>query len=131
MTTPRQMLAALAVSLCLFMANETLVGAEPRLPEQTRVEATQVRTVEGVVTKVAETEGTIQIAWGPFGLFAKTLQVEPDTRIRLVGRPATFEDLREGVTVRAGYQAAPGRSIAKSIDVVLPPIVSAERTSPR
>ncbi len=79
--------------------------------------------VEGRVTKVEA--GTLAIAWGPFGVFSKTLEVGGETRIRVIGRPATIEDIREGATIRAGYQSASGRNIAKTVDMVLAPIVSA------
>jgi len=118
-------LLVLAVALCLLISSETWVGAElPRL-EREQVDVAKLRTVEGTVTKVDTRAGAIRVTWGPLGVFAKTLEVQPGTRIRVVGRPATLEDIRESATVMAGYQAARGRSIAKSIDMVLAPTVSA------
>lgn len=118
-------LLVLAVALCLLMSSETWVGAElPRL-EREQGDVAKLRTVEGTVTKVDTRAGAIRVAWGPLGVFAKTLEVQPGTRIRMVGRPATLEDIRESATIMAGYQAARGRSIAKSIDMVLGPTVSA------
>lgn len=122
----RQILLVLTVALCLLISREAWVGAESR-SEHDHQEAGKLRTVEGKVTNVDAGAGTIEISWGQFGVFGKTLEVRAETRIRLVGRPATLEDIREGATIRAGYQSASGRSIAKTVDMVLAPIVSAGR----
>lgn len=117
-------LLVLAVALCLLMSSETWVGAELPRSEHEQVEVAKLRTVEGKVTKVDTVAGAIRVARGPFGVLTKTLEVEPETRISMVGRPATLEDIRETATVRVGYQVAQGRSIAKSIDMVLAPTLS-------
>jgi hypothetical protein len=121
----RTPLLVLAVALCLLMSSEALVGAELARSEHERVEIAKLRTVEGTVTKVDTAAGTLRVAWGPLGVLAKILEVDPETRIRVVGRPATLEDIRETATVRVGYQIAQGRSIAKSIEMVLAPTLSA------
>jgi len=117
-------LLVLAVALCLLMTSEAWVSAELTRSEHERVEVTRLRTVSGTVTKVDLVAGTVRVAWGPFGVLAKTLEVEPQTRISVVGRPATLEDIRETATVRAGYHVAHGRSIANSVDLVLAPSLS-------
>ena len=118
---------ALAVALSVLISTATGVAELPRGPLE-QDQAGLARTVEGIVTKVDGPAGMIRVAWGPFGLFTKTLEVGNETRIRVVGRPAELEDLREGATVRASYQAAGGRNVAQSVDLVLAPIVSAGRT---
>jgi hypothetical protein len=110
----------LTVSL-LMRIGTAQVGAES--PDVERQQAVKLRSVEGRVAKVEA--GTLEIAWGPFGIFSKTLDVGAKTRIRVIGRPATIEDIRKGATIRAGYQRASGRNIAKTVDMVLAPIVSA------
>ena len=117
------LMVLLALTVCLLMHLETgRVGAETQWGAE-RQQAAKLRMVEGRVTKVEA--GTLAIAWGPFGIFGKTLEVGGETRIRVIGRPATIEDIREGATIRVGYQSASGRNIAKTVDMVLAPIVSA------
>jgi len=106
--TAQTPLVVLAVALCILMSSETWVGAGLPRSEHEQVDVAKLRTVDGTVTKVDPAAGAIRVAWGPLGVFAKTLEVEPGTRIRVVGRPGTLEDIRESATVRAGYQAAPG-----------------------
>jgi hypothetical protein len=113
----------LTLTVSLLMRVETArVGAESQADVE-RQQAVKLRSVEGRVAKVEA--GTLEIAWGPFGVFSKTLDVGSTTRIRVIGRPATIEDIRKGATIRAGYQRASGRNIAKTVDMVLAPIVSA------
>ncbi len=115
--------AVLTLTVSLLMPIETArVGAESQANVE-RQQAVKLRSVEGRVTKVEA--GTLEIAWGPFGVFSKTLDVEAKTRIRVIGRPATIEDIRKGARIRAGYQSASGRNIAKTVDMVLAPSVSA------
>jgi len=120
-------LLTLTVVLCLLMSSETWVGAE--LPRSEHEQVDSLHAVEGRVTKVDTVAGAIRVAWEPFGVFTKTLEVESATRIRVVGRPATLHDIRETATVRVGYRVDRGRSVATSIDMVLAPNVSARRAS--
>jgi hypothetical protein len=116
------LVVVLALTVSLLMRVETArVGAESQADVE-RQQAVKLRSVEGRVAKVEA--GTLEIAWGPFGVFSKTLDVGAETRIRVIGRPATIEDIREGATIRAGYQSVSGRNIAKTVDMVLAPIVS-------
>ena len=123
----RSALLALAVALSVLISTTSGDAELPRAALEQDQTGT-ARTVEGIVTKVDGPAGMIRVAWGPFGLFSTTLEVGDQTRIRVVGRPAELEDLREGATVRASYQSAGGRNVAQSIDLVLAPIVSAGRT---
>jgi hypothetical protein len=89
----------------------------------------RARVLEGTVADVDVAGGTIRVSRGPFGLLVETLEVESGTRIRVVGRPATLTDIRESARVRVGYTVNGGRSVADSVDMVLPPTVAARAGS--
>jgi Cu/Ag efflux protein CusF len=81
--------------------------------------------VEGTVKKVDVASGTVQLSTGLWGLFGRTLAVTGDTQIQLEGRQASLADLREGARVKASYETAEGKSVAKRIEVMAPPAQSA------
>jgi hypothetical protein len=87
------------------------------------------RQLEGTVADVDAAAGIMRVARGPLGLFTTTLEVGSATRIRVVGRAATLADIRETATVRVGYTTVRGRTIATSVDMVLPPTVAARAGS--
>jgi len=85
--------------------------------------------VEGTVKKVDPAAGTLQISSGLFGLFGKTLQVGPDTRISVDGRDSTLAEVREGTKVTASYETRNGRTVATRIEAMPSREVSSRRSS--
>jgi len=74
--TAQTPLVVLAVALCILMSSETWVGAGLPRSEHEQVDVAKLRTVDGTVTKVDPAAGAIRVAWGPLGVFAKTLEVQ-------------------------------------------------------
>jgi len=85
--------------------------------------------VEGTVKKVDPSSGTLRISSGLFGLFGKTLQVGPDTRISVDGRDSTLAEVREGTKVTASYETRNGRTVATRIEAMPSREVSSRRSS--
>lgn len=110
--------ATAAVMLGLAACGPADVGQSAR-PQQ----------LEGTVVDVDAAAGIMRVSRGPLGLFTTTFEVGSATRIRVVGRPATLADIRETATVRVGYTTARGRTIATSVDMVLPPTVASRAGS--
>jgi hypothetical protein len=69
--------------LLVLIGRVAWVRADPGQPALHEVDV--LRSLEGPVASVDAVAGTIRVAWGPFGLFAKTLEVEGATQVRVVG----------------------------------------------
>jgi len=74
--------------------------------------------VEGTVQKVDPSSRTVRVSSGWFGLFGKTLEIVPDTRISVDGRDSTITQVREGTKVKASYETRDGRLIATQIETM-------------
>jgi Cu/Ag efflux protein CusF len=74
--------------------------------------------VEGTVSKIDPASGKMRVSSGWFGLFGKTLEVSPDTRISVEGRESTLAGIREGAKVKASYVTRDGRLIATDIQAM-------------
>lgn len=116
--TPRAF--ALICTLALMVGAGPVMAQFPSAsPPATaeRPSAPSVSSVEGTVKKVDPAGGKVEITSGLFGFLGRTLEVTPDTHIRVEGRQSTLSDIREGDKVRAAYEVREGQSIAKSINV--------------
>ena len=69
------------------------------------------RIVRGRVTKVSEKSVEIQSAQGE----AKTLQLVPQTSVKIDGQDAQQSDLEEGQEVRASFNSVEGKDVAVEI----------------
>jgi hypothetical protein len=85
--------------------------------------------VEGTVKKIDPAAGTLQISSGLFGLFGKTLQVGPDTRISVDGRESNLGEVREGTKVKASYETRNGLTVATRIEAMPSRDMSSRRSS--
>lgn len=85
--------------------------------------------VEGTVKKVDPAAGTLQISSGLFGLFAKTLQVGPDTQISVDGRDSSLAEVRQGTRVKASYETRNGLTVATRIEAMPSRDLSSRRSS--
>ena len=90
---------------------------------------TTTGTVEGTVSKVDPASSKMRVSSGLFGLFGKTLEVSPDTRISVDGRDSTLAGIREGTKVKASYVNRDGRLIATEIQAMASEQVSSPRSS--
>ena len=88
----------------------------PRDTEMNRPATTGM--VEGTVKKVDPASGMLRVSSGPFGLFAKSLQVGPDTQVTVDGRESTIAALREGTKVKASYEQRNGQTMATRIEAL-------------
>jgi hypothetical protein len=127
MRTPVAVSIVLALLLGLGQAAAVAQAPAPGRPTPADGAATspgataQPASVEGTVKKVDPAVSQIQVAWGLFGLFGRTLSVTSDTDIQVEGRKATLADIREGSRAKVAYETREGRSIAKQIQVVSEP----------
>ena len=62
--------------------------------------------------------GTLQVSYGPLGLFRRTMEVTDRTVIRVDGREATLADIREGEKVKASYERHDTKNVATRVEVV-------------
>lgn len=85
--------------------------------------------VEGTVKKIDPASGTLQVSSGLFGLFGKTLQVGPDTRISVDGRDSSLAEVREGTRVKASYETRNGLTVATRIEAMPSRDTSSRRSS--
>jgi Cu/Ag efflux protein CusF len=74
--------------------------------------------VEGTVKKVDPATGMLRVSSGPFGLFAKSLQVGPDTRVTVDGHESNLSAIREGTRVKASYEQRNGQTVATRIEAL-------------
>lgn len=86
----------------------------PRSTEMSR--PATVGMVEGTVKKVDPATGMLRVSSGLFGLFAKSLQVGPDTQVTVDGRESSLAAIREGTKVKASYEQRNGQTIATRIE---------------
>jgi Cu/Ag efflux protein CusF len=115
----------MGVALCAMAAG----AAWAQIPQSTpgtgmnadRPAATAAPTsgmVEGTVKKVDPMAGTLRVSSGLFGLFGKTLQIGPDTQVRVDGRDSNLAEIREGAKVKASYETRNGRTVATRIEAI-------------
>ncbi len=112
--------ALICTTLALMVGAGPVMAQSPSAPPPATAErpsAPSVSSVEGTVKKVDPAGGKVEITSGLFGFLGRTLEVTPDTLIRVEGRQSTLSDIREGDKVRAAYEVREGQSIAKSISV--------------
>lgn len=88
----------------------------PRSTEMSR--PATVGMVEGTVKKVDPATGMLRVSSGLFGLFAKSLQVGPDTQVTVDGRESSLAAIREGTKVKASYEQRNGQTIATRIEAL-------------
>jgi len=100
-------------------------------PNRPMTETTRPVTgmVEGTVKKIDPASGTLRISSGLFGLFGKTLQVGPDTRISVDGRDSSLAEVREGTRVKASYETRNGLTVATRIEAMPSRDTSGRRSS--
>ncbi len=101
------------------------------VPNRPMTETTRPVTgmVEGTVKKIDPASGTLQISSGLFGLFGKTLQVGPDTRISVDGRDSSLAEVRPGTRVKASYETRNGLTVATRIEAMPSRDTSSRRSS--
>lgn len=91
----------------------------PRIGNGTDVSRpSTIGMVEGTVKKVDPATGMLRVSSGPFGLFAKSLQVGPDTRVTVDGRESNLSAIREGTRVKASYEQRNGQTVATRIEAL-------------
>ena len=113
--TPIAIVSIFGVAL---LAGPTLAQSPPSAaPSERPTPAPTLGIVEGTVKKVDPAAGKIEVASGPLGFLGKTLEVTPDTRIQVEGRPSSLAEIREGDTVKASYKAHGSQSLAQSLEV--------------
>jgi len=101
----------------------------PRAPvEKQPVDHASMGLLEGNVKNVDPGAGTLQVSYGPFGIFRRTIEVNNDTFIQVEGREATLADIREGETVRASYERRESKDVATSVEVL--PIPESTKNRP-
>jgi Cu/Ag efflux protein CusF len=77
------------------------------------------KLIDGPVKSVDPAAKTVQVGW-LFGLLSTTLEVNDDTTIAVDGMKSSLEDIREGASVKASYEARNGKNIAKAMEVESP-----------
>lgn len=91
----------------------------PRIGNGTDVSRpSTIGMVEGTVKKVDPATGMLRVSSGPFGLFAKSLQVGPDTRVTVDGRESNLSAIREGTRVKTSYEQRNGQTVATRIEAL-------------
>ena len=92
------------------------------VPPPVTVAPTDTKTttdqLEGSVKNVDLGAGTLQVSYGPLGLFRRTIEVPDNTVIRVEGRQATLADIREGEKVRASYERRETKNVATRVEVI-------------
>jgi len=81
-------------------------------------ERTTTAQFEGDVKNVDPGANTLQVSYGPLGLFRRTIEVNDQTVIRVDGREATLADIREGEKVKASYERHETKNVATRVEVV-------------
>jgi Cu/Ag efflux protein CusF len=74
--------------------------------------------LEGAVKNVDPGAGTLQVSYGPLGLFRRTMEVTDKTVIQVDGREATLADIREGEKVKASYERHDTKNVATRVEVI-------------
>lgn len=90
----------------------------------TPVEKTTTDQLEGAVKNVDPGANTLQVSYGPLGLFRRTLEVTDNTVIQVQGRQATLSDIREGEKVKASYERRETKNVATHVEVMPAPPTS-------
>ena len=81
-------------------------------------EKTTTDQLEGAVKNVDPGAGTLQVSYGPLGLFRRTMDVTDRTVIQVDGREATLADIREGEKVKASYERHETKNVATRVEVI-------------
>ena len=81
-------------------------------------EKTTTDQLEGAVKNVDPGAGTLQVSYGPLGLFRRTMEVTDRTVIQVDGREATLADIREGEKVKASYERHDTKNFATRVEVI-------------
>ena len=89
-----------------------LQPSSPRLDRLVRAPG----MIEGTLTRVDGRSESVDVSIF-LGLLGKTLEVAPDTLIRVNGREARFADLQEGAKVKAFYEERGAKLVATRIEV--------------
>jgi Cu/Ag efflux protein CusF len=84
----------------------------------TPVERATSDQVEGAVKNIDPGAGTLQVSYGPLGLFRRTIEVTDNTVIQVDGRQATLSDIREGEKVKASYERREEKNVATRVEVM-------------
>jgi Cu/Ag efflux protein CusF len=87
-------------------------------PRSTEMTPAKMGMVEGTVKKVDTATGMLRVSSGPFGLFSKSIQVGPETRVTVDGRESNLSAIREGTKVKASYEQRNGQTVATRIDAL-------------
>jgi|SRR5262245_1078973 len=74
--------------------------------------------VEGSVKNIDPGAGTLQVSYGPLGLFRRTIEVTDSTVVQVDGRQATLSDIREGEKVKASYERREEKNVATRVEVM-------------
>ncbi len=90
----------------------------PRAGDTGMSRPSTIGMVEGTVKKVDPASGMLRVSSGPFGLFAKSLQVGPDTQVTVDGRESNLSAIREGTRVKASYEQRNGQTVATRIEAL-------------
>jgi Cu/Ag efflux protein CusF len=87
-------------------------------PRSTEMTPAKMGMVEGTVKKVDTATGMLRVSSGPFGLFSKSIQVGPETRVTVDGRESNLSAIREGTKVKASYEQRNGQTVATRIEAL-------------
>lgn len=110
-------LALAALVLAAPLAAQSQAPPPAPRPDTGRVSTTpEIEQVEGKVSKVDPGANTVEVSSGLLGLFGRTLQVTPETRIQVNGQQASLMDIRQGARVKASYQPRDGKNLAMRIE---------------
>jgi len=107
----------IVLALTVGMSAESAMAQAQVLPPRP-ADQPMPGTLEGSVTKIDPAAGTVQVFWGPSGVFGRTLEVTGDTKIQVEGRQGTLADIREGAKIQASYESFEGKDVAKQIEVI-------------
>ena len=109
------------VAVPAFAQMQQTAPSPTRVPPPATVtpgERTTTDQFEGAVKNVDPGAGTLQVSYGPLGLFRRTMEVTDRTVIRVDGREATLSDIREGEKVKASYERHDTKNVATRVEVV-------------
>jgi Cu/Ag efflux protein CusF len=112
------MMLAAVPALAQMQQNAPSPAAVPPPVTVGPIEKTTTAELEGAVKNVDPGAGTLQVSYGPLGLFRRTIEVTDTTIIQVDGRQATLADIREGEKVKASYERRETKNVATRVEVM-------------
>ena len=105
-------------ALAQMQQNAPSPAAVPPPATVAPVDRTTTDQLEGAVKNVDPGANTLQVSYGPLGLFRRTIEVTDNTVIQVDGRQATLSDIREGEKVKASYERRDTKNVATRVEVI-------------